>query len=298
MTKSKEKRMTIAAGFICSEGVLLCADTEQTGWAMKLHDSKVDHFEHPGGKIAYAYAGNVPFACSAIQKLRRHLQRRTFNDTMAEVEKVLDREYRRNVLSHPDHLTDSTISYRILFGVWSPGERVRLYSTSLTAIEEVKGYQCIGMGDYLAHYLVRQHVAGGIPQRHTLIHASYALSAIKDYVPDCGGMSIYVLLQNDGRTGVLTSIHPGPCSEIQEYAKPYDVATRELLIAMVNDDGDDVHFEQYLREVFAPRLLEVRKKWTKARRERWADFRASNPHLNEGKARSIFRDMSIGLLPL
>jgi 20S proteasome alpha/beta subunit len=295
--KSKEKRMTIAAGFVCREGVLLCGDTEQSGWAMKLHDAKVDHFEHPGGKIAYAYAGNVPFALAAIQKLQKHLQRRPFADTMGEIEKILDREYRRNVLKHPDHATDGSITYRILLGVWSPRDKVKLYATSHTAIEEVKGYQCVGAGDYLAHYLIRKHVASGIPQAAALAHAAYALSVIKDFVPDCGGMSIYILLEHDGRVGVLTSIHPGRCSEIQQQANAHDFMARELLAMMADADRDDSHIEEYLLKTFVPRLLDVKKKWTRARKDRESAFKDANRILTDEQVKRAFREIELGLLP-
>jgi hypothetical protein len=41
--------------------------------------------------------------------------------------------------------------------------------------------------------------------------AAYALTGVKDYVPGCGGMSVYLLIRNDGRIGTITSLHPGPC---------------------------------------------------------------------------------------
>ena len=100
--------MTIAAGLLHRDGVLLCADTEQTGWAMKLHAAKLGHFAHPAGKVAWAYAGNVNFAVSAIQKCRRRLEAAAPTDTLGELEAVLDEEYRRNVLSHPGYATDGT----------------------------------------------------------------------------------------------------------------------------------------------------------------------------------------------
>jgi hypothetical protein len=90
--------MTIAAGFLCRQGVLLCADTEQTAWAMKLHQAKVGFFDFPGGKMGHVYAGNTQFALSAIEKLQKRLNRRAIKDPLGEVEKLLDSEYRRNVL--------------------------------------------------------------------------------------------------------------------------------------------------------------------------------------------------------
>ena len=289
--------MTIAAGFCCREGVLLCADTEQTAWAMKLHGKKVDHFEFPGGKVGYAYAGNTRFAFSAIQKLERRLKASKTKDVLAVIENLLDQEYRRNVLKHPDHATDASIPYQILLAVWLHSGETRLYVTAQTAIQEITDYECIGVGDYLAHYLIRQSFAGG-SVRSALALAAYSLAGIKDYVLGCGGMSVYVFVHKDGRVGVVTSEHDGPCSQLQQYAKTYDFSTRELLMSLANEDSEDKHFEQYLAKVFVPRLIEVRRKWTKARQQREAQFKGSNPHLDELRAREIFRDLSIGLLPL
>src|SRR5580704_3616076 len=70
---SKEKRMTIAAGFLCAEGVLLCADTEVAGWTLKHHDSKLRHFDCPGGNIGFAISGNMDFALAAIDKCASRL---------------------------------------------------------------------------------------------------------------------------------------------------------------------------------------------------------------------------------
>ena len=37
--------MTIAAGFVHQDGVLLCADTQQETWALKFYSSKVGYFD-------------------------------------------------------------------------------------------------------------------------------------------------------------------------------------------------------------------------------------------------------------
>ena len=96
--------MTIAAGFVCEEGVLLCADTEPTGWSSKFHGSKVEHFEIRGGKIAFALtAANSHLAWSAIQKCRDRLQAVVPKDVVVELEQILDAEYRRQVLTHPSY---------------------------------------------------------------------------------------------------------------------------------------------------------------------------------------------------
>ena len=66
--------MTIAAGFYCHDGVVLSTDTEITSSISKTHEAKVSLFDFPGGKVAFAFAGNMNFALAALHKLERRLK--------------------------------------------------------------------------------------------------------------------------------------------------------------------------------------------------------------------------------
>ena len=68
---------------------------------MKLHSSKLGHFDFPGGKLAYAYSGNTRLAFSAIQKCRKKLESGVKNEVLREVEKIHDAEYRRKSSGTP-----------------------------------------------------------------------------------------------------------------------------------------------------------------------------------------------------
>ncbi len=286
--------MTIAAGFVCEGGVLLCADTEHTGWTSKFHDSKLDHFEIPGGKIAFALAGHSSFAWSAIQKCRDRLQGVAPQDIMVELEQLLETEYRRHVLGHPNY-TD--VGYELLIAVWAPPERVALYATSETCIRKVDAFECIGIGRELASFIIRPTFLRFMPERKALSLAAYALVEVKESISGCGGMSVYLLLQNDGNVGSLTSLHKGKCEQLEEYSKTYDLITRELLMALTDEDTEDSDFERYLTEIFNQRILQVRHEWTKQRQTREAELAALNPHLTPEEARQTFRRLSMGILP-
>ena len=194
---------------MCKEGVLLCADTEHTGWSSKFHGSKLEHFEIPGGKIAFAFAAaNSHLAWSAIQKCRDRLQAVAPKDPIVELEQVLDAEYRRHVLSHPSY---SDVAYQLLVAVCTPPERAALYVTSETCLRRVDDFECIGIGQELASFIIRPTFLRFMPQQKALSLAAYALVAVKESIRGCGGMSIYLLLENDGRVGTLS--HDGLGSE-------------------------------------------------------------------------------------
>jgi hypothetical protein len=286
--------VTIAAGFVREEGVLLCADTEHTGWTSKFHDSKLDHFEIPGGKIAFALAGNSSFAWSAIQKCRDRLQGVAPQDIMVELEQLLETEYRRHVLGHPNY---ADVRYDLLVAVWAPPERVALYATSETCIRKIDGFECIGIGCELASFIIRPTFLRLMPERKALSLAAYALVEVKESISGCKGMSVYLLLQNDGKVGTLTSIHKGKCEQLEEYSKTYDFITRELLMALTDEDTEDADFERNLTEIFNQRILQVRHKWTKERQTREAEFATLNPHLTPEEAKQVFRQLSMGMAP-
>jgi hypothetical protein len=289
--------MTIAAGFVCREGVVLCADTEHTGWSAKFHDSKLGDFEIPGGKIAFALAGNTSFAWAVMEKCKRLLQTIPHEKTLTELERILDREYRRNVLSNPGR--DQSYHYWLLIAIWSPGKRVALYVTNETAIREVTTFDCIGIGRELADYLIRPCFMSLMPERLVLPLAAYALAAVKNSITGCGGMSVYfVVRQDDGQTGLVSSSHPGICEQLDSFSKVYDVMTTELLLQMSDPLKGDADFAEVLRDNFSARLIAVRRGWTAQREKRILEIASHNPHLSASQVRQAFDQLSMGIVPL
>ena len=83
--------MTIVAGFVHRDGVLLCADTQMESGAALTHAPKIGAFDFAGGKVAIAFAGNTRSAEVTIQKLAKVLRRLDgHEDVIAEFEGVLD----------------------------------------------------------------------------------------------------------------------------------------------------------------------------------------------------------------
>jgi len=285
-------RMTIAAGFVCSDGILLCADTEHTGWTSKSHHSKVDHFEVPGGKVCFALAGSSALAWSAIQKCKKQLQAEQSDDLASDIEVILDAEYRRNVLTHPNY---ASLDYSLLVGLWT--ERgSQLYCTTATALREIKDFECIGIGGELAQFIVRQ----GLPSlslREAVALAAYTLAGVKEGITGCGGMSVYLLLRNDGSTGVLTSQHEGATKNLEKNARLFDFTVRRLLVWMADMQAEDIHLEQNVSELVMKPLIEKRNEWRQTYKLKQRQFAELNPHLTPSQVEEMFGDISFGFSP-
>jgi hypothetical protein len=259
--------MSIAAGIRYSNGVLLCADTEQSAWSHTLHESKIKRVDLPEARIVLAYAGHSAFSLSAIEKCEQVLRHVEPDALREELEGTLEEEYRRHVLNHPDHAIDGTLQYRMVIAFWRAGDKVRLFKTTQTAMHEVAGYDCIGSGDYLGHYIIGPHFTQWLDERKALSLSSLMLAGVKGYVEGCGGVSCFCALRDDGMVADTVSlgspiIPPRTMVEWLEYSsKGYQYLVGQLLLRAANPALSDSDFGKNL-EIFCQQIIEMRERWT------------------------------------
>jgi 20S proteasome alpha/beta subunit len=265
--------MTIVAGFRYQNGVLLCSDTQQEGGALKIHGPKIGHFECIGGKVGFALAGNTAFATSAIQKCASRLKKIDASKAVTEIEKVLDREYRRVVLNHPDHQSNWNLAYWFLIALWEKNlNKVSLFATEETTVRSVLDYECLGIGRDLAHYLVRPSFKTSMSKQQASVLASYMLAIVKNNVPGCGGVSQLLAIGDDGFIEMLEST---PINQMQESAEAYDLAVHKILFSLADESMSDSEFDFEIVAI---------TRWLKVMRSVWR-----GDHLTRGDSlRALF----------
>jgi hypothetical protein len=300
---SYPKRMTIAAGLLCKEGVLLCTDTEVTDWETKSQESKMYMFDFPGGKVCFAYAGNTRFAFSAIQKCEKKLRaqksaKKAKGDPYDEIEEILDGEYRRNVLRHPSQSTDISLHYWLLMALWIEGNGSKLYVSSQTALNESTDFECEGSGKQLARHLLRPWFRGRMPYSEALCQAAYALTHVKDTVQYCDGLSVFRFIDHDGNVSFTTSQEgfASTCGEIERYAKGYDMLTKRLLEYIFDPMKDEQYFEQNLKVLFTDDLRHMFSEIVANRDTHRTTLAKMNPHLSPSQVRKLAAQWSMGIV--
>ena len=194
--------MTIAAGFPCSDGIVLCADTQETyGNLLKINTSKIIAF--PPDTSAYplrlmiAGAGNGPF----IDKVASELWKRLIKDTPQTIEEACD--------SIDQTMKDVHAEFGQIFQQGQVPEIELIISLCVNSqlqllkcigpiVNDATPYVTVGLGLYLANYISDRMFAPGVDTSFAEILAIYLIDQAKEYIDGCGGQTHVYTISRDG----------------------------------------------------------------------------------------------------
>jgi hypothetical protein len=248
--------MTIAAGFVHREGVLLCADTELTAGDRKLHASKIFHFDCALGRLAFVFAGNVHNAIATLQKIEARVKRSRQN-AMSVVEHVLDTEYKRLVLCHPPQFQDDH-DFALIIAFKPPKGSVEMYFTDAVAIRRERFHATVGIGRHFADQLIDAARVGLVTRGNYLTLAAYVLGSVKRRITQCGGASLFI---DVGHNGTLIELYGDDyLRAIEKWFGVYQMITWGLFAQLADTEMSDEHFSLNLAN-FNQKLFEQRSKW-------------------------------------
>lgn len=237
--------MTIAAGFNFAGGIILCADKKHSA-QMKLSASKIFRKEYDdGSKSVIAIAGNVMYARMGMQTIEALIEaipraERTADNMAAKVSEAVRFLHHAHLFKHPDR---PEVQY--IVGLWSPSGGLKLLTTEDTAVNELRGYDCVGTGSYLAHYLIRaQYRESDKSLYDVLTIAVNALARIKAYDDACGGDSEFVKLLASGEMSVERTFDIG---QIEKYSDEFDDAASQLFIQLSRPNTSVESVEESLK---------------------------------------------------
>jgi hypothetical protein len=213
LKRGSERDMTIAAGFFYKGGLLICADTQATGATFKIEGSKLLPHEYDDKtQTIFATVGQVSYARMGVQLAEASIGdlpkgKRTLH---AIHEKIIEQTYSlfvKHLYQHPSWAHDENLRVQFLVGVWSAADgQIGFFKTEDTAVERLYGYECLGSGAPLAHFLIRpkyQRREGiDAPPSHDENYvrelAAESFEGVKSHDPNCGGLTQWMTLSNNG----------------------------------------------------------------------------------------------------
>lgn len=205
----RRRRVTIAVGVLAGNSIVLAADTEHTyeGGEIKGNDTKIIGGESrdQDGRLLSAVgivgAGYTDYVNSFRMPLLHYLMNDVgrgpiFDQTAVqhEIETRLKGFYERHVMPFLPY--DRSVEFDLLIGVCLRGVRM-LVASNKTAVREVVGAECIGVGRSYGTGIINNFPLNG-DVATAVMQACYTVQLVKDTVKDCGRSTQIICLTQHG----------------------------------------------------------------------------------------------------
>jgi 20S proteasome alpha/beta subunit len=196
--------VTIAAGFHCNEGIVLCADTQETitGFIKGYEGKIVTNFLGGDAAVAIAGSGTSDYIRTAKEKAVEGLH------GLKELREIRDK-IETNLISFFDiHLSrwsgfveNERPTVELLIAVTTKHSGFGLFHWSGTSFH-LTHQKAIGAGILLANTLIQQYCIGNFTLDELTSLAVFIVNKVKKHVDTCGGNTHMVLLKRGGDFGV------------------------------------------------------------------------------------------------
>jgi len=256
----KRRAVTIIAGFRSHQGVVVCADTQETIGEIFKHNVPKLRFEPSGAQaaarrvlgsandddLAVAFCGatnNGPYLDMLIDKAWEAAREAV---SLAEACTLIEESIKD---THQEYGGIYQTGYlpvtEVIYGVKMERDSKLFYALG-PAITEKTGYICGGQGAYLANFLAKRMHGDGLSIRQCIIIAAYVLFQAKEHVEGCGGDSHIAVLRNEGTSG---RVHWENVEAITKLVENSDKQVGEILMQHANLALTKEQFVEQAREV-------------------------------------------------
>jgi 20S proteasome alpha/beta subunit len=249
LRRQRTKRMTVVAGFVNREAVVLCADSREIIGDYSKKSTKKIRVYTKAGKFQVGIAGSADH--TAYLDL--------FEFELSRNLGVLDRFDPEIFLSiiratvhkiHKQHIWPQRWdrpAFNTLIAMQELGaERARcaLVSTEATAVLPVREYKCIGVGQYLSDYLTSRMFPFdddiALSPTERLVSAGvFIIREVKKAINGCDGETSIAVFENDGS---FTFINKLEQTVIENWITSFTWADAKLFQTLLTPHTDDAAF--------------------------------------------------------
>lgn len=258
--------MTIVAGFKTREGIVLCADTEESVGTIskrnvpKLRFEGLTQADPTDGDMAVAFCGatnNGPFMDEIVDKAWEDVQTaKNLGEACDLIKESLKESHKEfGQIYQPGFLPEA----ELIYGVKMSGTS-RLFYALGPAINEIHRYAAGGAGYYMADFLASRMYRSTLKVRQCIVLAAYILLQAKEHVQGCGGESHIVALRNSSTSGAVDSSH---VEAITKLVRTGDKVMSDMLMRYANLGISADQFLGRSREILE-RLVNLREQERKA----------------------------------
>jgi hypothetical protein len=256
--------MTIAASFCCSDGVVLCADSQLTFPEMlKYADSKLRIGKDLRCVPVFVFCGDIDYQkqCSSHFLAALSEAEREGRSLQAALEASALEMHRTYYEAYPN--PEDKLQASMFVSVFTGTRRTvhKIWGPKVSVVERM---ECLGAGMYLAQSLSSTYWEFGNDMKRTALAATYILSDVKRYVDGCGGSSQIICLSNKGDQSMYAQdslFRVDPIGMIENRYQVWKQRFGALLMDFQDYRMSHLDFEERLSRL-SEHLLEIRKERT------------------------------------
>lgn len=233
---SKGKSMSISIATVCTDGLVVCADREISGYGFKFYECKLSKIslDADSRALVLAYVGSSDTMKVIVQDLRNRIEGK--HKSREEIEAALQETVNASLPQKPEGDEEH---HAMLCG-FCADENFVLLKTWDRKISPVSAWDCVGVGDSaLTRYLGAIFLGTQIhlPVFRAVPICNYMIAQAKKYVQGCGGETDLFVMDPSGKvTEQLTGPVIDKICELIEY-------NFNLLLTSATEP--DVSAEQY-----------------------------------------------------
>lgn len=256
----KDGTVTIAAGFPCKDGLILCADTQEViqGY-VKTETEKMTVIQGGDWNVAITGAGDGDLIEMAIQELHDVVDRiRPPQTLQGQIKDTLLELFRKCIQPYASYPFEDRPVAQLLIGIQSKGA-VNLYKWRGTLFRRFDTPECVGAGIALGKSLTAQFFQQQLPLKQAALIAIYILHQAKKWVDGCGGNSDIVLLYEQELKWARV-----PTSDVESLEKHFESFfdyLRPVLIGAADGSITEPIFDKVLDNFVKRDMLSLRGKF-------------------------------------
>jgi hypothetical protein len=201
--------MTILAGFSCSFGAILCADTQETVGYAKRNVSKIEVREERVNefRVAIAAAGSGPYADKLTQQLFGAIcahKEYDPGDIISDIETTVTDFHFKHFWPRADVQNAPQVELLIILQPTKddivpgfPGHPLLLHVAE-TAVNIVQETKTVGIGSWLADYILDRLYLGCGNRNYMTALGAYLIKEVRENVDGCGKEAEVMFFGSDG----------------------------------------------------------------------------------------------------
>jgi hypothetical protein len=250
----RRKRVTIAAGFCCTDGIVLCADSQETiDDYLKVSAPKIEIRPEGTGKrrevfAVFVGAGHGPLVDRLVDEMWYAAENSKGNlNEAANAMAAANRDYYKELKTVFRDKDPDYPRAQIIYGVNVKNE-LALFKATGPIVNRIRNYEFAGVGVILAKYITGDRIGriGRMTANQATILSLYILGQAERYVEGCGGQHQIVIMKPGKPPEHLDNWKQVAASAQMPFL---DIQSKQLVLLTPDLELSDEDFEKKLHHL-------------------------------------------------